>query len=280
MIDWKQSADLHNWNIDECKNFFLKYPGSHRKIVRICDNCNDIKILEFRGYSDICRKCSYSSRIKIICNQCGATIYRIKSGIRNHNFCNINCKAKWQSENLNKENHPGWKGGDIKLICDWCGSIIYKKRTQIYNHNFCNQDCKAKWQVRNLKGESNPFWDRHHTEESKRDMSATKQGLPHNVWVCFMTEQKYCSLFNTKFKEQIRNFYNRRCFLCGKTEKENGKRLSVHHVNYDKNCLCGLRCEFVPLCSSCHSKTNTNRKYWEDLIMCYLYPNRYFMIDI
>lgn len=39
-------------------------------------------------------------------------------------------------------------------------------------------------------------------------------------------------------------------------------------------------CEFVPLCVSCHSKTNHNRQYYEDLIMCYLYPNRYFMIDL
>ena len=79
---------------------------------------------------------------------------------------------------------------------------------------------------------------------------------------------------------KIRNNYNNICFLCGKTKEENGKNMSIHHTNYDKNCLCGNNCEFVPLCISCHAKTNYNRNYWEDLIMNYLYPNRYFMVEI
>ena len=37
-------------------------------------------------------------------------------------------------------------------------------------------------------------------------------------------------------------------------------------------------CEFVPLCQSCHAKTNGNRQYWENLIMGYLYPERYLCV--
>lgn len=105
------------------------------------------------------------------------------------------------------------------------------------------------------------------------------ENSPH--WKGGISSGKYCSLFNNKFKEIIRNSYNRRCFLCGKSEEGNNNRKhDVHHVNYNKVCLCRIYCEFVPLCRSCHMKTNGKRNYWEDLIMNYLYPERYFMVGI
>ena len=94
-------------------------------------------------------------------------------------------------------------------------------------------------------------------------------------WKGGVSFQPYCQKFNGRFKESIRDKFNRTCFLCGITEKdmqqdqrERGKKriykLSVHHVNYNKNCLCDDSiCEFVPLCISCHAKTNSDREYWE-----------------
>ena len=95
-------------------------------------------------------------------------------------------------------------------------------------------------------------------------------------WQGGLSYGKYCEKFNYEFKEKVRNFFNRLCFLCGKDEVENNKKLDVHHVNYNKDCLCNSQCEFVPLCRRCHAKTSGKyiRRYWEDLIMCYLYPDR------
>lgn len=93
----------------------------------------------------------------------------------------------------------------------------------------------------------------------------TGENSPH--WKGGISFEPYCHKFNNKFRELIRDKFNRECFLCGKTEICNGKRLCVHHVNYDKNCLCNeIKCEFVPLCMNCHSKTNNNREYYETLI--------------
>jgi len=79
--------------------------------------------------------------------------------------------------------------------------------------------------------------------------------------------EPYCPKFNESFKELIREKFGRICFLCPTTEEENGKKLAVHHVNYNKDCLCdGPNCEFVPLCNTCHGKTNFNRDFWTDLI--------------
>ena len=94
------------------------------------------------------------------------------------------------------------------------------------------------------------------------------QGAKNHMWKGGISFKPYCFKFNNSFKESIRNEFNRVCFLCGKSEIDNNQRLSVHHVNYDKNCLCNDSiCSFVPLCVSCHSKTNNDRKYWENYLM-------------
>ena len=90
--------------------------------------------------------------------------------------------------------------------------------------------------------------------------------------------EPYCHKFNERFKESIREKFNRTCFLCPTTEqaqmeemrsrRKRAFRLSIHHVDYNKDCLCDdSDCEFVPLCVPCHNKTNHNREYWEETIM-------------
>ena len=77
----------------------------------------------------------------------------------------------------------------------------------------------------------------------------------------------YCTKFNKKFKDKIRNEFNRECFICGITEKISERKLSIHHVNYNKDCLCNdLKCYFIPLCCSCHARTSFNRVFWEKLL--------------
>ena len=78
----------------------------------------------------------------------------------------------------------------------------------------------------------------------------------------------YCVKWTEELREEIRDEFDRKCFICGKSEEENGRKLSVHHTNYDRNCMCGnAECRFVPLCASCHGKTNYNRFYWYSLII-------------
>ena len=75
----------------------------------------------------------------------------------------------------------------------------------------------------------------------------------------------YCGKFNWKFKERVRDFFNRKCFECGISEIDHKRKLSVHHVNYDKMVCCNDTIPlFVPLCASCHGKSSVNRDYWEE----------------
>lgn len=81
----------------------------------------------------------------------------------------------------------------------------------------------------------------------------------------------YCRKFTDSLKEEVRNAFNRKCYICGKPEEENTvinsddtiRKLSVHHCDYNKSQGCkGLRWSLVPLCTSCHAKTNNAYKRW------------------
>ena len=87
-------------------------------------------------------------------------------------------------------------------------------------------------------------------------------------WLGGISYLPYCEKFDDDFKESVREKFDRTCFLCPTTEEQNGRKLAVHHVNYDKECMCNdVVCEFVPLCLKCHGKTGSDRGYWERLIM-------------
>jgi len=74
----------------------------------------------------------------------------------------------------------------------------------------------------------------------------------------------YCHKFNDDLKEKIRERDGRICQLCTMTEEENGQKLSVHHVHYDKeNCAPDL----ISLCRGCNATVNSDRDYYEDLFI-------------
>ena len=68
--------------------------------------------------------------------------------------------------------------------------------------------------------------------------------------------------FNMELKEFIRKRDNNTCQLCSKLQKEEGRKLGVHHINYVKDDLFELN--LITLCRSCNSKVNSRRDFWED----------------
>lgn len=107
---------------------------------------------------------------------------------------------------------------------------------------------------------------RKHSDETKNKMSELHKGEKCHLWKGGISFEPYCPKFNKRLKESIREKYGRKCFICG--IPENGVKLSVHHVNYDKKQGCeGKKWELVPLCVSCHVKTNQNRAYWNNFII-------------
>ena len=216
--------------------------GSSKPIVKVCDDCGTYSIVRKGAYHDLCKSCSHKNPSDEIRKK----ISEANKGRK----CNNKTKIKISIANTGEKNG------------------MYGKKH--------SKETKKKIGKSN-KGKNKGI---KHNYEYRINISCIAQGISRNEWTGFLTNQKYCSLFNESFKTKIRNQFNNKCFLCSKSKQEEGKNLAVHHVNYNKNCLCGSNCEFVPLCCKCHSKTNGNRQYWENLIMGYLYPERYFMVEI
>jgi hypothetical protein len=79
-------------------------------------------------------------------------------------------------------------------------------------------------------------------------------------WCGGKSFEPYCVKFNESFKERVRAFFEYTCVLCG--TRQNGVKLGVHHVNYNKQSCCdeNVKPLFVPLCRGCHAKTSAAKK--------------------
>ena len=96
------------------------------------------------------------------------------------------------------------------------------------------------------------------SDKTKRIKSAAAQGIAYDEWESFACEKKYCPKFNEACKESNREKYGRRCFICNKTEKANGQKLSVHHVDMDKAQGCESNWKLVPLCKHHHATAHND----------------------
>jgi 5-methylcytosine-specific restriction endonuclease McrA len=125
-------------------------------------------------------------------------------------------------------------------------------------------------------GEKNPFFGKAHSDAFKKQRSEerkgkrsyndeqftkllerTPKGADHPLWNGGVSFEPYPLKWTKQLKERIRSLYNHKCVLCGTTPKI---ALSVHHVDYAKENL--NESNLVPLCPSCHGKTNVKRGQW------------------
>lgn len=286
------SADNY-FNLQSIYNFGLE--GAEME-ERICLNCkktffahpNQIK----RGRGKYCSQKCRDLRVQKKCLFCGEEF--LVSQYRIGKYCSPEChyQAHRQTKvcpicnhefEINKsETKRGRKycsrecsiQAEKGRIPSWCiGKSSWNKGLKGYN-----------------AGEKHPLFGKGHSDKSKKKMSESHKGhkfpkerrdklkgrIPWNKGIPFLqirgdknpnwnggsSFEPYCPKFNNELKEKIRERDNRSCGLCGC--KENGEKLHVHHVHYDKpNCYPDL----ISLCRSCHMRTQSNRDYYEDFFM-------------
>jgi len=134
-----------------------------------------------------------------------------------------------------------------------------------------------------LSGEKHPNYGKQFSDKTRKKMSEARKGKKNPRWKGGKSFEPYCPKFTLEFKERVREFWGRKCGISGITEEENGKKLAIHHVNYEKMSCCNDTPPlFIALSNSSHSKTNSNRKYWEHIlteyIMIYFDGNSYLLI--
>ncbi len=113
---------------------------------------------------------------------------------------------------------------------------------------------------------------RKHSKERKRRNSESKIGLyageKNPNWRGGASFKPYSPSFNQQLKDRIRVRDNFICQVCGVPELECNKRLSVHHIDYNK---ANSKSEnLITLCQPCHSKTCFDREYWQNRLKNYM----------
>ena len=223
---------------------------SHKKVLAKCDGCGKIREINKNNHHPLCHQ-YYMKDSK--------RIEKMRKTITGKNASD-ETKRK-MSEAQSGEKH--WNYGQHPSE-----ETKNKISKTLQGRSF------SKETIEKMKG-SRGF---HHSEESKEKMKNSRLGKireKSSNWKGGISFEPYCPLFDEDFKERVREFFDRTCYLCGRTEaeqmdemRENGKRafrLAVHHVGYNKDTCCDDSPPlFAPLCIKCHAKTNKKRTYWEN----------------
>lgn len=130
---------------------------------------------------------------------------------------------------MTKENNPNYRHGlTFNKTCK-CGEAI----------SYYNNRCWSCW---------------------RKELSTLHSGEGNPAWKGGTSFEPYALGWNETFKEQIRYRDRYQCQVCGVTEVELIRKLTVHHKDYNKKNL--ELTNLISLCNRCHGKTNHNRAYW------------------
>jgi len=190
-------------------------------------------------------------------------------------FCHCGCNEElivskwWKHDGIPqyiRGHNPPWNKGLItaihksykKWLEDNCPKIICScgcsKEIVIQKHHIYQGIPKY------ISGHNNKFKKGHHTS------TEFKKGKEHPNFNNWASKGEYCEKWDEPLRESIRNEFDRKCYFCGKEEKDNitknGKirKLSVHHIDADKEQGCNdKKWKLIPVCMNCHGKIHSHR---------------------
>jgi len=238
-----------------------KPPVSKQKVERVslvCPTCGKTfeRIKTLVKHVNYCSKeCADKAKIGksnetvkngkyVNCSNCGKEIYRSACRLKKTSiyFCSNACQYEWRKKTgaSKGNNSPTWKGGKEKLICPVCGKSFERIRAEASYHdiNYCSRECMAKDYSKRFSGKNSPTW----------------QGGDIDYYGPNWHEQR----------RKARERDNYTCQLCGITEQELGKELSVHHIKKFRDCKDYIEANqldnLVSLCEEkCHRYVHSNQ---------------------
>lgn len=242
-----------------------------------CDHCgkeyelqpSHLKRSKHHYCSKRCMGDARSTSILVKCENCGKEIYKTPSEIkhRKHLFCSNECRwTLYKSDEMKEQRRARWANPDFKKkmsevrLRQFSNPETLRKMSESHKGQVCTDDRKEK--LREM------FKDREFTEEWRRKISISKKGSLNPMWKGGYYPKRYCFRFNKVLKDEIRSNYNYTCYECNKVQRSPG--LSIHHIDYNYNAGCNnMKFALLPLCNSCHGKTNFNRWFWFNKYISY-----------
>lgn len=163
----------------------------------------------------------------------------------------------------------------LKSVGELCGSCmqIGRKMSQIAIGKMISSKSGHKPSSEARKNMAKGQMGRKHSQEARERNSAGQQGQDYDAgeWTGFATScsnDKYCSKFDNEIRKFVRDKYNNCDYISGipATICNSGRKLDVHHVDYNKNQGCdGHEWRLIPLSVVNHARTRGNRDFWNRL---------------
>lgn len=178
-----------------------------------------------------------------------------------------------------------------EAICPVCKTTFLSQPCRVKRSKIhcCSHKCSDVIR-RTIKGEQHPLYKEEKkkyfcidcgTEVCQNDIlrcrSCAKKGELNPGYLDGHGCDAYPQEFTESLKEEVRDRDNHICQNpdCCCTEEENGRALSIHHIDYDRtNCV---KENLISLCLSCHIKTNINREHWK-MLFKNLIENMYCLV--
>jgi len=181
--------------------------------------------------------------------------------------------------------------------CETCGKVFSVRFSRRDKAKFCSYNCYWKFMkgnklseqcklkisvaLKGVKKEGHPAWNkgkkysksvrkkmsearkgRHFSPFSKKHKEKISKALMNNKngWIHGLAYEPYSVEFNKELKELIRHRDNYKCQLCDVPELGKNRKLSIHHIDYNK--MNSMPSNLITLCNSCNTKVNYCRKQW------------------
>lgn len=186
--------------------------------------------------------------------------------IKRRKFCECGCgqrvKNRFAKGHYSRVNPPSKKGRvpwnkglgketDIRVChSEEAKEKIRKNHARYWEGKKRDLETKKKVSDTVLKLWTNPEYREKHEGENHPQWSYGASFLP------------YTQDWTEDLKDSIRKRDDYQCKICLLSQEEQGRKLDVHHIDYDKtNCDPS---NLVSLCDSCHAKTGFgNRERWK-----------------
>lgn len=196
------------------------------------------------------------------------------------NYCQCGCGTKVKNRFARGHNNTGIKfSEEHKKKIGKANSISQKGRIP-WNKGLSKETdarvCHSEEAKKKIKKNNRKYWTGKRRDIETNEKISKKvltlwtnpeyrekhEGENHHLWSYGASFLPYTQDWTEDLKDSIRKRDGYKCGICSLSQNDQGRKLDVHHIDYDK-----ANCDpynLISLCDSCHARTGFgNREMWK-----------------